>query len=334
MSGFDLGQITDRFWAFWNTFLKRADDEETTGYPKEKIFVFFVALVLALCLWFLVNLSRAYTISINLPIILGNIPAGMALSDELPEFVTVSIQGEGWTLLSLYNNPPGIQVNIEDGEVNLLDQVQQQMNATPDVDVQNVQPLVLNLQLEEQLSRTVPLQSNVKVIFTGQFDFIGRPGLSPDSVTITGAASIVEDITFWDTDSVVIDNVRGDLAAPIPLKQPPDRLSLSMNTVQFIGSVTQFTEGESRVFVRARNLPDGQNITFSPAFVTVRYTIPIDQYANVENLSPFTAYVPFAEIEQDSSGFLAPQIEATTGEYEIRVQSHQPQEVAYFLVLE
>lgn len=334
MSGFDFGQIRDRFWAFWDKFLKRADDDENTVYSREKIFVFFVAVVLALCMWFLVNLSRAYTISINLPIVLGNVPAGMALSNELPEYATVSVQGEGWTLLSIYNNPPSIQVSIEDGEVSLLDQVQQQMNAIPDADVQNVQPRILNVQLEEEISKTVPLRSNVEVNFEGQFGFIGPPTLFPDSVTITGAVSMLEGFSSWETDSVVINNVRSDVAATIPLRAPSQRISLSPSTARFTGSVAQFTEGESRVLVRALNLPEGQNITFSPAFVTVRYTVPIDQYAEVENLSPFTANIPYDVIEQDSSGFLTPQIEVTTDEYEIRVQSHRPQEVAYFLIIE
>lgn len=333
MSEINFSQITERFLTFWDNLLKRVDDEGSKAYSREKIVVFVVALILALCLWFLVNLSRAYVLNVNLPIELGNIPDDRALAEDLPDLATVSVQGEGWKLLNLYNNPPQIFVDVTNGEVNLYDQVQQQMNAIPDIDVQKVQPLILSLDLEEKISKKVPVRPRVTVNFADQFDFLSEPGISPDSITISGASSIVNNIMAWETDSVSLGNVRSDISQQVSLKAPPNLLTLSTETVQFNAQVAQYTEGESKVFVRTRNLPGGQNITFSPAFVTVRYTVPIEEYSDVVDINPFAAVVPYSAITQDPSGFVRPDIEVSTDQYHIKVESHQPEKVSYFEVV-
>lgn len=334
MSTFNFKQITERFLTFWNNFLKRVDEEGTSDYSREKIVVFFVALMLALCLWFLVNLSRSYILNLNLPIILGNIPDDKALAENLPDFATVSVQGEGWKLINLYNNPPRIFVDVTNGEVNLLDQVRQQMNAIPEINVQKVQPLMLSLDLEDRVSKKVPVSANVSLKFDEQFNLVSDPYVSPDSITVSGASSIIDTFSFWETDSVMITNVKGDISASIGLKQPRQLVTISRSAVQYNAEVAEFTEGESKVFIRIRNLPRGQNITFSPTFVTIRYTIPIEEYTDVKNLNPFTAYVPYKNIQQDSTGFVTPQMEVSAGKYHIKLQSHQPAKVAYFIVVD
>ncbi|MFH5831290.1 YbbR-like domain-containing protein [Halalkalibaculum sp. DA3122] len=333
MSNINLSTITDRLWAFWDKLLKRVDDEGTEEYSREKIVVFIISLILALCLWFLVNLSRAYVLNVNLPIELGNIPDDRALAEDLPDFATVSVQGEGWKLLNLYNNPPQIFVDVTSGEVNLYDQVQQQMNAIPDIDVQKVQPLVLSLNLEEKASKKVPVRPRVSVQFERQYDFIEQPRLSPDSITISGASSIVNEIEAWETDSVHLEGIRSDISRPISLKKPSKLLSISADAVQYSAGVAQYTEGETRVFVRASNLPAGQNITFSPAYITVRYTVPIEEYSEVQDRNPITAIVPYSTLRADSTGFVTPRIEVPTDQYHIEIESHKPKEVSYFEVV-
>lgn len=333
MSEINFSQITDRLWAFWDKLLKRVDDEGSTGYSREKIVVFVISLILALCLWFLVNLSRAYVLNVNLPIELGNIPDDKALAEDLPDFATVSVQGEGWKLLNLYNNPPQIFVDVTNGEVNLYDQVQQQMNAIPDIDVQKVQPLILSLELEDKVSKRVPVRSMVTVEFEDQYNFVNQPQISPDSITISGASSIIQDVSAWQTDSVRLQGIRTDISRSISLQSPPKLISTSTDAVQYSANVAQYTEGETRVLIRTTNLPEGQNITFSPAYINVRYTVPIEEYSDVVDINPITAKVPYSDLREDSSGFVAPIIEVSTDKFHINIESHQPEKVSYFEVV-
>lgn len=328
-------QLKNRFLKAWNTVFSGPDEEEMSDAGREKFIVFLVAFILAMFLWLMVNLSRDYNLNVNLPITLGNIPPDRALAEELPNFATASITGEGWKLINIYNNPPRIYVDVTKQEVSLYDQVRQQMNATPELNVLKVQPLFLSLELEEKVEKKVPVRSNVSLTFEEQYGIVGEPVLVPDSVTVSGAASIVRDINSWETDSVGIEEAKEPVFVSIPLKKSGPLLELSANTVAFRADVSQYTEGEVRVDIQLRGMPSGQNLNFSPSSVTVKYNVPIQEYGQVQKVSDlFKAYVDYEQIRNDSTGFITPQIEPShTSKYHHGVRSFRPREVAYYNIV-
>ena len=319
----------------WNRIFQLSEEQHAEA-GKERIVVFIVALVLAICLWLMINLSRDYNLNINLPVELGNIPADQSLAEDLPSFATVSITGEGWKLINIYNNPPPIYVDVIEDEINLFDQIQQQMNTQPNVMVQKVQPLTISPELEERVTKKVPVISNATVNFSGQYGFVNTPSLSPDSITINGAGSLLQGIDSWPTDSVQLNNINEDISETISLQEPGNLIQLSDTEITYEAEVEQYTEGETRVFIQTHNLPSGRSVSFSPSFITVKYNVPIDEYSEVRDLQNlFTAYVDYSQLQRDSSGFIEPQIELLTGEsYNVKIRSSQPESVSYFMVLD
>lgn len=329
-------QLKERFLSVWNSVVKNQGENDMEEGSRGKVVVFLVAFILALCLWLMVNLSRDYNLNVDLPIVLGNMPSDRALTEELPGFANVSITGEGWQLINIYNNPPKIFVDVTENEINLYDQVRQQINANPDLNVQKVQPLFFNLDMEEKISKKVPIVSNVSITFEDQFDFMDSPVLEPDSITVSGAASILQDIDSWETAEIKIENVDSDISTRVSLKQPQAVVSISPSTVTYRAEVAQYTEGEEKVFVQTRDLPPGRSVSFSPSFITVKYDVPVDEYARIQNLStPFRAYVPYSQIRSDSTGFVVPNIEkVNSSDLNLKLRSFQPARVSYFMVLE
>lgn len=317
----------------WENLIQKSNEDEIADVGRERIIVFTVSLILAVCLWLMVNLSRDYNLNVELPIIAGGMPDDQALAGELPETATVSVGGEGWKLISFYNNPPSIRVNVTSSEVNLYDQVQRQVGATSDLSVQKVQPLMLTLNLEERVSKTVPVQPVFRISFKQQYGFTRNPRVRPDSVVISGAASLMEDITEWPTDSLLMTEVSTDISRKVAL-QKSELISLSQNEVQFTGSVAQFTEGEMSVDLDTRNLPEGRRISYSPSSITVKYYVPVHKYADVKDEELFEAYLTYEQIEEDTTGYVKPHIDPLTENEDIKIRSFQPEEVAYFMVLE
>lgn len=319
----------------WQGMLKKSDEESSSGLGREKIVVFTVSFILAFCLWLLVNLSRDFNLDINLPISVANVPQDQALREPLPETATVGISGEGWKLINFYNNPPPIDVNITDSEINLYDQVRQNMNALPDINVQKVQPLILSVNLEEKVSKKVPVVSHIELSFRDQFSLLDSASFQPDSITITGASSLVENIRAWPTDSLVISDISGDISRNVSLKEPEELISLEQSLVNFTAPVAQFTEGEVRVKVDTRNLPITSNVSFSPSSISVKFDVPIANYADLEGADLFDAYIPYDDLMEDSTGFVRPKIELKQEvDYPIKIRSFQPNRVAYFMVLD
>lgn len=330
-----IEQIKERFQSIWSSIIKSKEESDVEESRKGKIIVFVVAFILALCLWLMVNLSRDYTINVNLPIVLGNMPADQALTEELPSDATVSISGEGWQLINIYNNPPQVFVDVTQNEINLYEQVQRQLNANPDLNVQKVQPLFLNLDMESKMTKRIPVVSTVKVTFEDQYDFAGEPYLEPDSVTITGAGSIIRNIDAWETSEVQFEDVDADISATVGLKETEPLYSITPLEVTYNANVAQYTEGETRVTIEARNMPAGRSVTFSPSMLTIRYNVPVDQYSMVQELNrPFTAYISYQQISEDTTGSVVPNIEITAPpRYNLEVRSYQPTSVSYFMVL-
>ena len=324
--------IKEKLQSAWSTIIRKSNEDEIAEMGRERIVVFIVALILALCLWLMVNLSRDYNLNLDLKINLTGLPQNKALAEDFPETATVSVTGEGWKLISLYNNPPSIDISVNNSEVNLYDQVQQKMTAAA-IELQKVQPLILTLDLEDRVTKKVPLHSNVEVSFEQQYDFLESPVLVPDSVNISGAKSLVRSINEWSTDSVRIREVSQNVEQIVPLKDPGDLITLSTAQVAYRARVAQFTEGEENVDIMTRNLPTGRMVSYSPSSLTVKYDIPLSEYTKIKDKRLFNAYVTYQQIANDSTGFVRPQIEQVADNFHIRVRSFQPRRAAYFIVL-
>lgn len=311
-----------------------SDEEEVTFLRREKVIVFIGAYIMAVALWFIVNLSGSYSIDVNLPVEPGNVPEDMALTEELPKFVEAGVSGDGWQLLSLYNDPPTVVINIEDEEVNLFDQVRQRLSYLQDVDISKVQPLMIRLDMEAKVSKKIPVVLNTDIEYHNRFGMIGEPVVSPDSITITGATSRISDINEWVVgDTLRLREIRNDISTTIPLQEESGVISLSDSEITYEADISEFTEGETTVYIRTRGLPRGQNVTYNPASLTITYDVPIEQFADVEEVEPYEAYVPYSEILEDSTGYVTPDVELVEKSYELRLRNFKPKAVAYFTVI-
>lgn len=326
-------RLKDKIKDAWNSLSRKSDEDGISGIGREKIIVFLIALVLACCLWLVVNFNREYTIDVKVPIVLGNITTDQALVEELPSEVTASVSGDGWSLINIYQTPPQIYIDVSEQEVNLLEQVRQQISSSSAVTVQIVEPLYLQLNLEKKSSKKVPVISNVNVSYANQYGFLTAPEFVPDSITVRGAASIIQNVDSWPTEARNITDVKKSLSTNIALKEPTSLIALSQKKVQYRVDVAQYTEAEVTVPVETRDFPVGFGVTFSPSSVNIIYRIPLEEYSIFKNRRSFTAFVNYSQLQQDTTGFVAPQIEKLQDEAHLNVQRMDPSKVAYFTII-
>jgi YbbR domain-containing protein len=311
------------------------NETDSSGFEnKERVIAFSTALFFALCLWFIVNLNRDFTVTVDVPIQLSNLPDDLTVSSDIPEFARVHITGEGWNLISVYSNPPRIMVNAEAEQVNLTEQIRNQVSAFTDLNIIQVQPSQLTIETERKASKKVPVLNRVDISMRNQYGLLGDPVLEPDSVVVTGAESILEELEAWETADVEIRDVNQNTEREIQLKSGSSGVSISPTSVMMKLNVAEFTEAEIRVPIRTRNLPSGQAVTYNPSSITVRFDVPIDQYSDIQGTRPFSAYVDYSVLEGDDSGRVTPQVEVSeTNDQIVRLRSFQPPRVSYFRVV-
>lgn len=310
---------------------KKVDD----SFPRsEKAVVFIVAYFIAISLWLLVNLGREYTLTVELPIRVAAVSDELALAEEPPAYTNVSIFGEGWKLLNIYNNPPEIMVNSDNPITNLTELVQENLTVYQDITVQKVQPGLLNLNLEEKVTRKIPVNPRISLEFRRQHDFVGDPEITPDSVEIIGARSRLSDITEWPTKRVDLTDIKENIDMTLELEEAPGIISLNTNQVRYRADVSEYTEGEIRIYVRSVNLPPNREVRFSPSVISIKYDVPLEEFSAAQDIVPYEAYVNYADIESDTTGFVSPTISQTTDDLNLKLRSFQPRRVSYYNVIQ
>ncbi|WP_018128539.1 CdaR family protein [Balneola vulgaris] len=336
MSNAPIQEFKERILAFIRKGTKPGTEEEDARiWSKENAIVFVVAFIIALSLWFAVNLNGTFNITVNMPLEIGNVPDEMALTDKLPESVEVSLSGTALPLISLYNNPPAIQIDVDEAEVNIFNQVRQRMNSVQEVDVVKVEPLIVSVNLEEKISKKVPIKLNWEFDFESRYGLISGPTITPDSITITGAASHIANFDEWVIeDTLRLENVSDDVHELAIITNNDPLVTISQDVLSIEADVSEFTESEVSVYIQTRDLPRGQSITYNPASVTVKYDVPLEQFAEIQNTIPYVVYVPYQKIEEDMSGFVTPDVELVSTKYALKLRSFQPKAVAYFSVVD
>lgn len=329
-----LNFISERTRAFfsWDSAPKPDAADSSHFENREKAIAFSVALFFALCLWFIVNLSRDFNVTIEVPIVLSNLPSDVTVSSEIPETASVVLTGEGWNLISVYTNPPRVLVNAESDEVNLAEQLRSQVGAFSDLNIVQVRPTQLLIQKERRVSRMLPVRNRTVLRFSDQFGRLSDPVISPDSVLATGAESILNELEYWDTAETELTNINQSIDRAIQL-QSISGISVEPSTVNLSMDVAEFTEAEIRVPIRTRNLPSGRAVSYNPSSILVRYDVPIHQFSEVQGVRLFNAFVDYSLIEEDDLGTISPDVEIVESDYHVRIRSFQPPRVSYFRII-
>lgn len=330
-----LNRFTEWFGerAWPKLIISSRNDEQTPISTREKIIVFAVAYVIAVISWLMVNLDREFNLELEIPVSSASISADRALVSPIPSTITVGVSGEGWKLLNLYNSPPILPLNLEQSQINMFEQVRTLLGTSQDITVTKVQPSILNVQTEDRITRRVPVDLQLDLGLRRQFSLIGDVHVFPDSVTITGARSRVENIESWPTKPVSLEGVRESLNMMVELESPIAVVSLNTSYVTIEAEIAEFTEGEVRVPIVVSDAPTGREVNFTPSTVLVRYAVPIEEYAQSQEEIPFRVYVPYSQITRDTTGLISPVTEIISQNLNVRMRSVQPRSVSYFVVI-
>jgi hypothetical protein len=312
--------------------LRRSIDTQTMD-RRERITVFFLSLIIAFILWFVVSLGRDHTTEVPFVLKVGQVPDQLALASALPDTVMATVTADGWKLLGLRLNPETIPININESTINVYERIRDILR-TRAITIISTQPSVLKVTLERKITKNVPVVIQSEFQFKKPYDTTEAPTALPDSVALTGATSIVNAIAQWPTVVLKKTSISDHIVETVPLTAPPANLSMNVQQVVVRARVAEFTEGEQRTRIQVKGLPKDRIITFNPAIISIRYLIPIEQYSAAQNVTLFSATVSYADIIKDSTGFVSPVIATLNDTLLTKIKLVQPRRVAYYKVIQ
>lgn len=211
------------------------------------------AFLCAIGLWCIVTLGEEYEQTIELPLRV-ELPEGIALARRIPQSVRVVVRASGWSFLRFaISSPRGLVVQPwmsdldSSGTIDVSEEqiAQYVKNALPDVQRRAYAPSSMRLNVEPTATRRVPLVALASVQPRDGFGVSGVVRLNPDSVTITGAKSVIESINEWPTDTATFADIHGPFSQWLQVGNPYEGMvDARPSRVEITSDVQQIAEIE------------------------------------------------------------------------------------------
>jgi len=228
-----------------------------------------------------------------------------------PKQIRVLLQGSGWRLFRLYLERPRIRLEVQPGRMR-LDQLAGWDPPLPSGVVPlRFRPQELELVLEEALTRRLPLEVDVQVDLAPPLGLLEPPRLEPESVTVTGPASLVRDLRAWRLPPVRLSEVSRSLEHSLQTADPAQpQLRVQPERVTLHVRVAEYTEATRRIPVQLRNRPpEAPLYRLIPDHVQVTYRVPLEEFEIADTTRALVAYVEYGDLVRNSSGVLVPALE-------------------------
>jgi hypothetical protein len=156
----------------------------------------------------------------------------------------------------------------------------------------------LFFRFDKSISKKVPVNVNLNVNFKKQYFQKGKTKITPDSIIISGAESIVDTTNviftkkkkFLELDNSIVENMK---------LSSIKNVSFSRNDVNISFIVEEYTESNIKVPIRVINKPDSIVLRTFPNKNTISFLVALNDYDKI--IPPqFDIVVDYKEIFEDS----------------------------------
>jgi hypothetical protein len=290
------------------TIFRPSNDEGRPDEDSHQGMALAVCVMLSFVLWLSLTLQEQRMVSVNFPVEVSNVPEERALVELPPSTVRVQLQGTGLDLIGLVFTPPPIEVQATQQRIEVAEALD--LPRASDARVESVTPRVIEIKTEPRVERRLPVRPRLNVQPASSHELIDDPTITPDSVTVFGAETVVGGLAAWPTDSLVLRDVRDTVRTTVALKDTLQGLvERSDEQVTIVARAGKFAVETRKVSVEVTGVPTGQNlVALQPSSIRIRYRVLFDQLFASRRSSGFFATVSYSQIRSDTTGYVEPRI--------------------------
>lgn len=292
---------------------------KTTGLTlinnrKIKVFVFYI--ILTSIIWLLIELSKTYTSSAVFKVEYKNLPADKLLQVEPISKIDVAIKGPGFDLLKFKLRAQKVNFRLNNlsrkgNSYYFLPNSQLSRINTQiigDIELLLIANDTIFIEIGNNISKKVPVVSNVEINFKLGYNFIENLKFEPDSITISGTEKYIDSIKEVFTSFYKLDEVYEYIEKEITLETPQTNknIKFSHNKVKLLGEVDKFTEGKIKIPVIVINEPDNIKVNPFPKEIEIIYQAGLSNFNEI-NENSFSIVFDYNQYEKDTTiQFLSP----------------------------
>ena len=301
--------------------------------PKNKNFhIAIFSTLFAVALWFSVNLGSEYQTSVAIPVVLENIRPNRALARPVPPSVTIKVQTTGWRILGLSFMPtPRYALDLSDVSSRYSfvtrNDAESRLGLPAEIRTLDIKPDTIAVVLDEKIRKSVPVAPVVQLSFREGYGLVGDVVSVPESVSLTGARSLLERIDRWPTMPRSFTGLKNDVKARVPLSDSlAFGISASPSIVDIQGDIQPTAEKSFKAIpVEMNEVPANRVVVLIPPKVDIIVRGGIEQIAALDR-KDFSAYIDYRSILLDTTGSIQPVV---TVPKNIRIVHQEPDRLQY-----
>ncbi len=282
---------------------------------RQRYLVFLFFILLSAIGWFFLMLGETSVAYINYPIRYTDLPRNKILSQTPPDKLRLQVRADGYTILynkiklkrPLSYNVSAFQLyslSLDSLSVYTLtryalDSLTYELNRkNTDLQILDIYPDTLTFNFASVKKRKLPIAVRIRYnpdLFKRQYTFNGKPYCNPDSIIVTGPASLLDTLRFVYTTPLNLSNLSDTVVKKAGIEPVNDRVTIKTSRVEVTVPVDEFTEAEVDVPVVKLNVPDTILFKTFPDHVSVKYQVTMSNY---DRVSPelFNLYIDYSRI--------------------------------------
>ncbi len=298
----------------------------------KRLHIIIVSAVFGILVWISVSMSEQYQVTVPVPIYIDNIPEGRSIRTPVPQALQLKLRGDGWRIASLLLGSDlkmhfPLQAVRSSKRAITSGDVAERIADHPGIQLVDMVPDSIFIELDRTNHKKVAVVLDYTATFREGYGQVGPTTVTPDSVTVTGAETLLRSIDSWSTVRGVYENLKAPMEADLPLAPSPIYLvSLSTSSVHIRINVEPFAE---KVFsglpVEIRSVAPNREVILIPPKMEIVARGGIKQLSTLTP-SDFHLAVDYRMILADTTGIIDPDVTAPPG---IQVVSRRPEHLQY-----
>ncbi len=238
--------------------------------------------------WLLTKLSKEYSTDLEVRVEYVHLPSDKVVRNRLPEKLTLKVKGTGWELLrkQLAFSKSAIRIDVNDfiqsGRIitnNYKGLFASQLGGR--IEVLRVSPPEITFEFEKKSSRKLPVRLVGQISTDPQYGLIGEIILTPDSILVTGPASVVDTMQAVRSEVLKLTGLDKKVTGSVALSEAPlSGVEYESKEVHYEIPVVQFTESSLDVPIEIAHADKEALLLIRKAKIS--FQLPVDKLEEVE----------------------------------------------------
>lgn len=279
---------------------------------KNKLSIIISSIVFSILIWGSVTLSDQFFSSMEMDVKVVNQPTGYSCGYVDPEKISLKVKAEGWQLLSLNLNREHsflISADNDSGlkKIDPFDEISENTWISSGISILEISPRNISYDVDRIKFKKVKILPSVDLTFNEGFGLATPVRVYPDSVLVAGPKSILDTLSFVQTDLVELSSL-DNLSKIITEIKDIRGFQFERKNVELTFDVQRIVEKTfSDIKVVINDIPEDRDIVLIPNTIECSLRGGISILGKLSN-DQISASVYYSQIVYDTTGTIQPRI--------------------------